>query len=203
MSGLQHDGFILHEIPHEPTLPEDEGEAGLLSRNQLGYAAARHGGPVRCWYFLKPRHLQRIGTTQPMAYRSARADYLDTKQVTLKLFIYTLVRMRLSSLWSANIIWTRYITRKGSAHVVSLESRNHGPSTAIPALVHPVLSPISVTSALIDPQSRRCHYCPLCRPLMPYLNVMLPVYKPLPSSGSVLVTEKHAIPARSTNPISF
>lgn len=50
--------FISHEIPYMPTLPEDEGEAGLLS------AAARYGcSPVCCWYFSKPRHHRKIETT--------------------------------------------------------------------------------------------------------------------------------------------
>jgi hypothetical protein len=44
---------------------------------------------------------------------------------------------------------------------------------------------------------------PLYRPLVPYLDVMLPAYKSLSISCSVLVTEKHAIPARSINLISF
>jgi hypothetical protein len=134
----------------------------LLSRSQLGYAAARYGrGPVRCWYFLKPRHLQRTGTTQPMAYRSAGADYLDTEQVTLKLFVYHSFECDFQVYGRRTSLRTRYITRKGSGSCY-VSGVSESWSTAIPSLVHPVLSPISVTSALIDP---RFSSLPLVLPL--------------------------------------
>jgi hypothetical protein len=42
---------------------------------------------ICCWYFFEPGHIQRTGMIQPMAYR---ADYTDTKEVKLKLFVYHL-----------------------------------------------------------------------------------------------------------------
>jgi hypothetical protein len=93
-----------------------------------------------------------------MAYRSAGADYLDTKQVTLKLFVYHSFECDFQVYGRRTSLRTRYITRKGSGSCY-VSGVSEPWSTAIPSLVH---SPISVTSALIDP---RFSSLPLVPPL--------------------------------------
>jgi hypothetical protein len=109
-----------------------------------------------------------------MAYRSARADYIyTTRQVTLKLFVYH------SFECDSQVYDLANISSIGAPCLVTY-SRDVG-----------LNRPAILVAAIITPSV--VHWCPM----------MLPVYKSLPSSGSALVTEKHAIPARSTNPISL
>ena len=125
MTGLQHDECISQQIPHHSTAPGTRLLADFAGRQRRGRICCR-------WHRVNSDMLWlgMVAVLSFVASRSARACYTDTKQLTIKLFVYHSFECDSQVYDPANIVTDKVYYSESVRFMLclwSLKSQNHGP----------------------------------------------------------------------------